>query len=140
MRKRIHSLLKKNNLSITTGREEILHLFFKEELALSYNDIEKKSGHKLNRVTVYRTLATFVRKGILYTIPTADQYTLYALRKDINKIPRHNGSYVYFLCDNCKQTFSFEPTEISDFTLPDDYNIQRINLVLEGLCKTCNNQ
>ena len=75
-------MLKKNNLSITDSRKKIMQLFLEQTGALAHGDIEKKAGEKFDRVTVYRTLQTFVDKGIIHTIPTADNSIRYALCKD----------------------------------------------------------
>ncbi len=37
--------------------------------ALAHADIEKKTGESFDRVTVYRTLQSFVEKGIVHLIP-----------------------------------------------------------------------
>ena len=75
-------ILKKNRLSVTASREKILNLFLDQTGALAHGDIEKRAGEKFDRVTIYRTLQAFVEKGIIHTIPTADNSILYALCKD----------------------------------------------------------
>ena len=75
----IKEILKRSQLSVTASREKILHLFLEEAGALAHGDIEKKAGEKFDRVTVYRTLQTFVEKGIIHTIPTVDNSIRYAL-------------------------------------------------------------
>jgi len=82
MNQQIQQLLKRNQLSVTDSRSKILELFLQQNGALAHADIEKKSGASFDRVTVYRTLQTFVEKGIIHTIPTADNSILYALCKD----------------------------------------------------------
>ncbi|MEI9957711.1 MAG: transcriptional repressor [Ferruginibacter sp.] len=75
-------ILKKNHLSVTDGRKKILELFLSSPGALAHADIEKSTGEVFDRVTVYRTLQTFVDKGIIHNIPTTDNsiYTLCANR------------------------------------------------------------
>ena len=75
-------ILKKNQLSVTDGRKKILELFLHSDGALAHADIEKNTGENFDRVTVYRTLQTFVDKGIIHVIPTTDNSILYALCKD----------------------------------------------------------
>ena len=77
----IPDILKRNNLSITDGRMKILELFYNSDGALAHADIEKKTGLAVDRVTVYRTLQTFVEKGIIHQVPTTDNSILYALCK-----------------------------------------------------------
>ena len=79
---RMTNIFKKNHLSVTAGRKKILELFLKSEGALAHADIERNTGEHFDRVTVYRTLQTFVDKGIIHLIPTTDNSILYALCKD----------------------------------------------------------
>ena len=72
MEARIDEILKQNQLSVTGSRKKILELFLSNEGALAHSDIEKKTGEKFDRVTIYRTLHTFLEKGIIHNIPTAD--------------------------------------------------------------------
>jgi Fe2+ or Zn2+ uptake regulation protein len=69
---RMADLLKRNHLSVTDSRKKILSLFLQSKDALTHGDIEKKAGEKFDRVTIYRTLQTFVEKGIIHSIPTSD--------------------------------------------------------------------
>ena len=69
-------ILRRNHLSITESRKKILSLFLATPDALTHGDIERKAGEKFDRVTVYRTLQTFVEKGIVHTIPTAENTVL----------------------------------------------------------------
>ena len=70
MEPHIADLLKKNQLSITDSRRKILELFLQSDSTLAHHDIESKTEEKYDRVTVYRTLQTFVEQGIIHTIPT----------------------------------------------------------------------
>jgi Fur family ferric uptake transcriptional regulator len=69
---KIIDLLKRSNLSITDSRKKILESFFQENSALAHADIEDHVGEDFDRVTIYRTLQTFVDKGIIHTIPTPE--------------------------------------------------------------------
>ena len=60
-------ILKRNGLSVTASRTKILDLFLAAEGALAHADIEKNTDAAYDRVTVYRTLQTFLR--ILDQIP-----------------------------------------------------------------------
>ncbi|MFN4970176.1 MAG: hypothetical protein ACK4YH_06830, partial [Bacteroidota bacterium] len=52
--------LKRKGLSVTDSRKKILQLFMQQKGALSHGDIEKKAGATFDRVTIYRTLQTFL--------------------------------------------------------------------------------
>ena len=87
-------ILKRNQLSVTDGRKKILELFLHSNGALAHADIEKNTGENFDRVTVYRTLQTFVDKGIIHTIPTADNSILYALCKDNCEAGHHHDDQI----------------------------------------------
>src|SRR3712207_5317481 len=101
----INNILRRNQLSVTDSRKKILELFQGTKGALSHHDIETKTAEKFDRVTIYRTLQTFVEKGIIHTIPTADNSVLYALCKDECSQGHHHDNHVHFICDNCHVTY-----------------------------------
>ncbi|MCZ2299256.1 MAG: transcriptional repressor [Chitinophagales bacterium] len=134
----ILSVLKKNNLSITGSRKKILELFQHTDGALAHADIEKKSGEHFDRVTIYRTLQTFVEKGILHTIPTADNSVLYALCKDDCSQGHHHDNHVHFICDNCNTAYCLDNTDYAKPQLPKGFKQTRTDVIVSGICIKCN--
>jgi Fur family transcriptional regulator, ferric uptake regulator len=133
----VKDILKKNKLSITASREKILHLFMEQAGALAHGDIEKRAGEKFDRVTVYRTLQVFVEKGIIHTIPTADNSVLYALCKDDCEEGHHHDHHVHFVCTLCRNTYCLDDVVTPDIKLPKGYLARQIDVVAEGVCKNC---
>ena len=130
-------ILKKNHLSVTDSRKQILELFFESPGALAHADIERKAGEKFDRVTVYRTLQTFVEKGIVHTIPTADNAILYALCKDCDE-EHHHDDHVHFVCRSCNTTICLDDIVSPDINLPQGYAADDVQVVINGICKDCN--
>jgi Fur family ferric uptake transcriptional regulator len=137
MNQQIQHLLKRNQLSVTDSRSKILELFFQQNGALAHADIEKKSGASFDRVTVYRTLQTFVEKGIIHTIPTADNSILYALCKDECSEGHHHDHHVHFVCGQCSNTICLEDITVPEIKLPDGYQVTQVEVVVNGVCKEC---
>ena len=133
----VEVMLKKNSLSITESRKRILQLFLEQPGALAHGDIEKKAGEKFDRVTVYRTLQTFVDKGIIHTIPTADNSIRYALCKDECSAGHHHDHHVHFVCNNCNNTYCLDDVVTPEINLPVGYSVQHVEVVVEGICKNC---
>jgi Fur family ferric uptake transcriptional regulator len=133
----IKDILKRNNLSVTGSREKILGLFLDQEGALAHGDIEKRAGEKFDRVTIYRTLQTFVEKGIIHSIPTADNSIRYALCKDDCKEGHHHDHHVHFVCTNCNTTYCLDDVVTPELRLPKGYTSTHIEVVAEGICKNC---
>jgi Fur family ferric uptake transcriptional regulator len=137
MIEQIKDILRRNNLSVTESREKILTLFLKQEGALAHGDIEKKAGEKFDRVTVYRTLQTFVDKGIIHAIPTADNSIRYALCKDNCSEGHHHDHHIHFVCTQCHNTFCLDDVVTPQIQLPAGYAPSHIEVVAEGVCKNC---
>jgi len=134
---RIGELLKQNNLSVTGSRRKILQLFLEQPGALAHGDIEKKAGGKFDRVTVYRTLQTFVDKGIIHTIPTPDNTIRYALCKDECSEGQHHDHHIHFVCNNCHITYCLDGVVTPDIKLPKGYQAGHVEVVVEGVCRNC---
>ena len=135
--KQIGNLLKGNSLSITDSRKKILQLFLEQPGALAHGDIEKRAGEKFDRVTVYRTLQTFVDKGIIHTIPTADNSIRYALCKDDCSEGHHHDHHIHFVCDVCGNTYCLDDVVTPDIKLPKGYIAAHVEVVVDGVCKNC---
>jgi len=135
---KIADLLKHNKLSVTSSRRKILQLFLERPGALAHGDIEKKAGERFDRVTVYRTLQTFVDKGIIHTIPTADNSIRYALCKDDCSEGDHHDHHIHFICDNCHNTYCLDDIVTPDIKLPKGYSAAHVEVVVEGKCNNCN--
>ena len=135
---RLESILQRNSLSVTESRKKILQLFLEQSGALAHGDIEKKAGEKFDRVTVYRTLQTFVDKGIIHTIPTADNSIRYALCKDECSEGHHHDHHIHFVCDKCNNTYCLDDVATPELKLPAGYVTKHIEVVAEGICKNCN--
>ena len=134
---RLNDILRRKHLSITDSRKKILSLFLSSKDALAHGDIESKAGEKFDRVTVYRTLQTFVEKGIIHTIPTADNSIRYALCKDQCSEGHHHDHHVHFVCTNCGNTYCLDDVVTPDIKLPKGYVSSQIEVLIKGICKNC---
>ena len=138
MAEAIIDILKHNQLSVTDNRLKILELFQKSSKALSHADIERLSGKHFDRVTIYRTLQTFVDKGIIHTIPTADNSIMYALCKETCSEGHHHDDHVHFVCTNCNKTICLDDVVSPKIELPQGYVAETTQVVINGVCKDCN--
>lgn len=135
---RIATILRENKLSVTAGRQKILQLFLHATGALSHADIEKKTGEHFDRVTVYRTLNSFVDKGIIHVIPSSDNSIRYALCKDDCEEGHHHDHHVHFQCSQCTNTFCLDEIVTPSVIVPAGYKATSIQVLVQGICKDCN--
>ncbi|HOA36965.1 MAG TPA: Fur family transcriptional regulator [Flavihumibacter sp.] len=137
MERELEKLLKKSRLSVTDSRVKILELFFNQQGALAHGDIEKRTGEKFDRVTVYRTLQAFLTKGIIHTIPTNDNSIRYALCKDTCEEGHHHDNHVHFVCNDCGNTTCLEEIIIPEIKLPKGYASNQVEMIVSGICRAC---
>ena len=130
------TLLKDFNLRATPNREEILHLFLLKNYALSHGDIEKEIDNSLDRVTVYRTLKTFLDKGLIHKVLDDEGSLKYALCKEACSTIEHHHDHVHFKCTNCGQTNCLN-VEVPAIKLPKGYQMNEVNLLIQGVCEHC---
>jgi Fur family ferric uptake transcriptional regulator len=133
----IDNILKRNHLSVTDSRKRILGLFLQQSGAFSHGDIEKKVGEEFDRVTIYRTLQTFVDKGIIHNIPTADNFVQYALCRDNCSEGHHADHHVHFICESCGNTICMEDITVPEVNLPKGFSLSKAEMLINGICKDC---
>jgi Fur family transcriptional regulator, ferric uptake regulator len=131
-----NQLLRQYHLRSTPTRQEILHLFLKKNFALSFSDIEKQVMESSDRVTVYRTLKTFLDKGIIHKVLDDDGGLKYALCKEACAAGGHHHEHVHFKCIHCGQTSCLN-IDIPAVRLPKGYKAQELNLLIQGICELC---
>ncbi|MFZ9332064.1 MAG: Fur family transcriptional regulator [Chitinophagaceae bacterium] len=138
MKKTSSEILKSSALSVTEGRKTILDIFLSSVSAMAHQDIESKCKEEYDRVTIYRTLQTFLEKGIIHTIPSSDNITRYALcNDDCIDSGHHHDNHVHFSCNACGKTICLDDTAIPSVHLPKGFRANQINMIVSGVCKTC---
>lgn len=130
------TLLRNYRLRATPTREEILHLFLRKEHALSFGDIEREVSESSDRVTVYRTLKTFLDKGLIHKVLDDEGGLKYALCNSDCTTAHHHHDHVHFKCTKCGLTNCLD-IDIPTVKLPKGYQAEEINLLIQGICENC---
>lgn len=130
-------LLQDFNLRNTNQREEILGIFLDHNHALSHADIEKKVGNSIDRVTVYRTLKTFLNKGVVHKVLDDSGVVKYALCKNTCTSQKHSHDHVHFKCVECGVTNCLESVVVPKINIPAGYEKLESNFLMIGICDQC---
>lgn len=133
-----HQILRNKKLRSTQSRSTILQLFLTRDHALSYADIEEEIALTIDRVTVYRTLKTFLERGMIHKVLDDKGSVKYAMCNDHCSTDDHHHNHVHFKCQVCEQTSCLEDVKIPRVNLPDTFKIRDINLLVQGICNRCN--
>src|SRR5262249_16711864 len=107
-------LLRQHDLRITGCRKDILELFMHSQAALSQPEVEKEFGDEHDRVTIYRTLASFMEKGLLHKVPDDAGAARYALCSGCRE-HEHHDSHIHFKCQACGSTHCLDEIQFPNF-------------------------
>ena len=128
-------ILQNKNLSITPLRLDVLEIINSSLSALSAQEI----GGKLNeydRVTLYRTLKSFISSGIIHEISLAGLEPKYALCRDECSSETHNHQHVHFSCIECNKVLCVEAEKIPIIKIP-KFSIKSLDIQAKGICESC---
>lgn len=127
------------DLRPTACRNEVLHTFQSIGFALSQGDIEQKLSSNFDRVTIYRTLKTFLGQGLIHKVLDDAGGVKYALCKEMCHQGEHDHQHdhVHFKCKHCGQTTCLEQVSIPKIQLPLYFIKQESNLLIQGTCDQC---
>ena len=132
----VKDILKQHKLRITNCRLDVMQLFLQKQSALSQGDLERQFS-TYDRVTLYRTLHSFLESGILHKIPNASGTATYGLCHDTCTPKDHNHNHIHFKCNNCGTIECLEELEVPGVNVPRGYQIENVNLIVDGQCAKC---
>lgn len=136
----VEETLKKAGLRLTDTRKAVLSLFIDADKALSHSDIEEKLID-CDKVTLYRTLSSFLEKDLIHKIVNPDGVAVFALCKHhehAHHTHAHLHNHGHFVCKVCKETRCIDDFEIEiPAHLLLNNQIDEISVVLQGICSNC---
>ncbi|MCS7029564.1 MAG: transcriptional repressor [Bacteroidia bacterium] len=137
----VEETLKKAGLRLTETRKAVLSVFFQSQKALSHSDLETMLKN-YDRVTLYRTLSTFLEKDLIHKILNPDGVAVFALCRhesySTQKLRSKLHNHAHFVCKICKETRCIDEFEIEiPNYLLNSTQIDEISVVLQGTCATC---
>ena len=132
----LKSILKSHDLRITDCRMDVMQFFIDTKGALSQGDLESKFT-QYDRVTLYRTLHSFLDSGILHKIPNESGTATYGLCHDTCTPDHHMHNHIHFKCNQCGQIECLDDKEVPNVSVPIGYKVEGVNLIVDGVCVEC---
>lgn len=133
------SFLKTQKLRITPARLAVLNHFVSESQVLSHSDLEAVLDKQFDRVTIYRTLNTFLENNIVHKVPEEGQGTKYALNSHLfedNSVSPEQ--HAHFKCNDCGKLLCLHGIKIQNKELPEGFTMESSKIILSGTCSECN--
>ena len=130
--------LSSKGIRSTEMRLKIYKYLKRKTYAVSLNEMQKVFIHKniktANKTTFYRTIKLFEKKSMVHQIDDGTAFAKYALSDENTNVKLSTGLHMHFHCTDCRKTICL-PNKISEESLPGDYEVNDVNLVLKGVCE-----
>jgi len=133
----VTSLLNLKKIQVTAIRILVLQFFLQKHNAISLHDLEEKL-HFSDRTTLYRTLKTFTKKGLIHQINDGTISAKYALCNTTCNSQKHTDIHPHFYCEKCKETTCINSINIPKVQLKKSFKIHSTELIIKGFCNVCN--
>jgi Fur family transcriptional regulator, ferric uptake regulator len=128
--------LVRRNIKPTAMRMIVLDYFRKHEHALSLRDLET-GLENTDRVTLFRTLKTFVDHKIVHTVNDGKGSVKYAICGDTCECDYPQDIHVHFHCKLCGETRCLPAVKVPAIHLPGNYSAEEASVVVNGVCAGC---
>jgi len=136
MNEKLENRLNKRNIKPTAMRILVLQYLMEHDNAVSLHSIE--SAFELaDKSTLYRTLKTFEKNKLVHTIDDGTKQLKYALCLESCECDTIDLHY-HFHCTRCQNTYCLTNQNIPQIDLPKNFKMQQANMVIKGLCESCN--
>lgn len=133
MDKEVENIIKNAGLKKTKERSLVLKTLISKKSPISIEDLKKKVGAKVDKVSIYRILKKFTEKNIVYQTNFNSSKTLFEYQ---------NHHHHHIVCTSCGTMEELKYCIIDDIIKNNKTEkfskIARHSLEFFGLCKTCN--
>ncbi len=131
-------ILKVNGLRLTNCRSAVIDVFCSVNTAIGHAELEDALvEEEFDRVTIYRTINTFLDKGIIHKVMDGSGVGKFALCSAKCDEHEHHDDHVHFNCLTCGNTTCMEDLIVPQIHLPKGYEVKEANLLLKGICLNC---
>ena len=138
MPEKVQKSLLKHRIRPTEVRERILTIFFASDFALSHGDIQDQLPKDHDRVTIYRTLNTFMEHGLIHKVVDSQGITHFALcQSGCEHLGMHDHDHLHFQCKQCGHTFCLPKVGLPRLQVPEGFQLDEVKIQAEGICQNC---
>ncbi|MGB0523380.1 MAG: Fur family transcriptional regulator [Flammeovirgaceae bacterium] len=121
----------------TAFRIELLTLFMEHKHSLSHQEIKEKIKSTPDKVTIYRALNAFLKKGLIHKVPDVNNRAKYALCLPESSEKSYGQNHVHFICNTCNHTFCLDGIDIPIVEDTQGFKVKSLKVTVEGECPNC---
>lgn len=131
----MEAVLREKNLRVTDFRLAVLQIFQQYDHAISTERIEKELKD-FDRITLYRTLKAFTKKGIIHEINYPQEEKRLALCSRACTGEHHKHQHIHFKCNRCGEITCSEIDTFPNISL-DGFHVENVEIQAQGVCLKC---
>jgi len=132
---KLEEMLKKAGLRVTKQRLSVLGLLIEKGIPLSHSEITLLLDETFDRVTLYRTLETLAKSGIVHQVQGLDgAWRFCAHDSETKGCP---GDHPHFICLKCGRMFCMTDQKMPRVEAPEGTVIKGKQYVIYGTCNEC---
>jgi Fur family ferric uptake transcriptional regulator len=133
---RAEELLQVAGLRRTKAREAVLSLLCQAERPLAHHEIAgRPEAEGLDRVTLYRTLGSLQRAGLVHRVQGVDG--VWRFRAHPGERVECPGNHPHFLCLSCGAMSCLDGQALPWVSVPEGTEVRGKQLVVYGRCRRC---
>lgn len=90
----------------------------------------------MDKGSIFRVLQLFSEKEIIHVIEDGSR----SLKYEICHAEDHHTAadqHPHFYCEKCGALYCLDSISLPDITLPDNFKVKSINLMIKGICPKC---
>lgn len=128
----VRDRIQASGLRVTPVRLRVLQVLAQARAALSHAEIDAQLAAPLDRVTLYRTLDSFVSAGLAHKQVGAERVTRFALVDGAD-----HSAHAHFTCDQCSTVYCMPAKPPRRAQLPEGFELAGAALHFHGACPAC---
>lgn len=131
----VEEILSNAGLRRTRPRITVLSVLYSHGVPMSHGEILLAAGENLDKVTLYRTLETLKKAGIVHQVQGIDGvWRFCAHDRSVKGCP---GGHPHFLCLVCGKMFCLTDQKMPRVEVPDGARVDGKQFVIYGACPAC---
>jgi Fur family ferric uptake transcriptional regulator len=119
-------------LRATPVRVLVIQALHRQRAALSHAQIEAELSQPVDRVTLYRTLDSFVGAGLVHKQVGPERITRFVLADGAD-----HSEHAHFQCDDCGNVYCMPVKPPRRVQLPTGFELAGSALQFHGQCPSC---
>lgn len=124
MKKKIEKLFKNSGIKLTGAREAMIDILSNAKAPMSYELMRRQLKIDMDKATFYRNISLFEEANMIRKFESDDKKWYFELSKE---------AHAHFICESCHNVICV------DFKINPNIEQHSVkNVILKGVCKTCN--